>query len=58
MGQEQSSPINDSTPTQTLKERSVDSVAKYIQEGQAKKIVVMVSIFDKFRELLEFRFGV
>lgn len=41
MGQEQSSPIDDRTPPQTLKERSVDSVAKYIKEGRAKKIVVM-----------------
>ena len=43
MGQELSSPIDDSIPTQTLEDRSVDSVAKYIKEGHAKKIVIMVS---------------
>ena len=46
MGQEQSSLIDDSTPPQTLKERSVESVATYIKQGRAKKIVVMVSLFS------------
>lgn len=45
MGQEQSSPVDDSTSSQTLKERSVDAVAQYIKDGRAKKIVVMVSLF-------------
>ena len=42
MGQEQSSPIDESTPPQTLKARSVEAVAKYILSGRAEKIVVMV----------------
>ncbi|KAL6714651.1 Sir2 histone deacetylase Hst2 [Lecanora helva] len=42
MGQEQSCPIDEATPPQTLSERSVEAVAKYIKEGRAKKIVVMV----------------
>ena len=46
MGQEQSSLIDDSTPPQTLKERSVESVATYIKQGRAKKVVVMVSLFS------------
>ena len=44
MGQEQSSPIDDSRPSRTLRERSVDAVAQYIKDGRAKKIVVMVSL--------------
>ena len=44
MGQEQSSPVDDSTPSRTLRERSVDAVAQYIKDGGAKKIVVMVSL--------------
>ena len=47
MGQEQSSPIDDSTPPQTLEKRSVDSIAKYIKEGRAKNIVVMVSFYQQ-----------
>ena len=45
MGQEQSFPVDDSTPSRTLRERSVDAVAQYIKDGRAKKIVVMVSLF-------------
>ena len=44
MGQEQSSPVDDSTPSRTLRERSVDAVAEYIKDGRAKKIVVLVSL--------------
>ena len=44
MGQEQSSPVDESTPPQTLKDRSVESVAKYIKDEHAKKIVVMVGL--------------
>jgi len=43
MGQEQSSPIDDDTPCQTLNDRSIESVARYIKDGPVKKIVVMVS---------------
>jgi len=43
MGQEQSCPVDESTPPQTLVDRSIDSVAKHIKGGGAKKIVVMVS---------------
>ena len=44
MGQEQSSPVDESIPPQTLKDRSVESVAQYIRDGRAKKIVVMVGL--------------
>ncbi len=43
MGQEQSSLIDEATPPQTLKDRSIESVAKYVKDGKAKQIVVMVS---------------
>ncbi len=43
MGQEQSSLIDDDTPCQTLKNRSVDSIAKYVKDGRARKVVVMVN---------------
>jgi NAD-dependent histone deacetylase SIR2 len=43
MGQDQSAPsIDENKPTQSLKDRSIDAVAKYIRDGRAKKIVVMV----------------
>ena len=45
MGQDSSSPIDESTPPQMLRDRSIESVAQYIKEGRAKKIVVMVSRF-------------
>ena len=43
MGQEQSSPIDDRATPFSLENRSVESIAKYVKEGRAKKIVVMVS---------------
>ncbi len=43
MGQESSSPVDESVPPQTLQSRTVDGVAKYIKDGRAKRIVVMVS---------------
>lgn len=42
MGQEQSSPVDENIPSQTLKDRSIDSVAQHIKDGSAKNIVVMV----------------
>lgn len=43
MGQDQSAPLVDEfTPPQTLDSRSVEAVAKYIKDGRAKNIVVMV----------------
>lgn len=44
MGQEESKPIDESTPPRTLEKRDVASVAKYINEGRAKRIVVMVCL--------------
>ncbi|KAF2731456.1 NAD-dependent deacetylase sirtuin-2, partial [Polyplosphaeria fusca] len=41
MGQEESSMIDDSQPTQTLDSRTLESVAKFIRDGHARKIVVM-----------------
>lgn len=43
MGQEQSAPdVDEKTPPRTLKDRTVGSVADFIKDGRAKKIVVMV----------------
>jgi NAD+-dependent protein deacetylase SIR2 len=45
MGQDQSAPlVDENTPPQSLDSRTVESVAKYIKNGNAKRIVVMVSI--------------
>ncbi|KAF2457480.1 NAD-dependent histone deacetylase SIR2, partial [Lineolata rhizophorae] len=41
MGQEASSPIDESVPPRTLESRTIDGVAKYIKAGKAKRIVVM-----------------
>ncbi len=43
MGQEVSSPVNESTPSRTLEARSIDALATYIKLGRARNIVVMVS---------------
>ena len=43
MGQEASTPVDESTPPETLESRTVDSVAKFIKDGRAKNTVVMVS---------------
>lgn len=43
MGQDASTPIDESTPPRTLNARTVEAVASYIKDGHAKKIVVMVS---------------
>ena len=42
MGQESSTLVDEDTRPQTLKDRSVESVAKLIKNGRARKIVVMV----------------
>ena len=42
MGQEQSI-VDENTPTETLDSRTVEAVGKYIKDGQAQRIVVMVS---------------
>ncbi len=44
MGQESSTPVDESTPPQTLNVRSIEGIASYIKEGRAKKIVLMVSL--------------
>lgn len=41
MGQDSSTPIDESVPSQTLETRTVDGVAKYIKSGRCKRIVVM-----------------
>jgi NAD-dependent histone deacetylase SIR2 len=43
MGNEESRVVDPDTPTQTLRERSVEALAEYIKDGRAKQIVVMVS---------------
>lgn len=41
MGNEESSPVDESVEPKTLTNRSVDAVADYIQSGRARKVVVM-----------------
>ncbi|KAK3724407.1 Sir2 histone deacetylase Hst2 [Vermiconidia calcicola] len=41
MGQEESSPINDSVPPSSLAGRTVEALAEYIKSGKAEKVVVM-----------------
>lgn len=44
MGQDESRVVDPDAPPQTLKARTVDALAQYIQAGHAQKIVVMVSV--------------
>lgn len=44
MGQESSTPIDESVPPQTLQGRTLEGLAKYIKDGRAKRIVVMVCL--------------
>ena len=45
MGQESSLPmVDESTPTQTLESRTLESVAKLLKEGRFRRVVVMVSM--------------
>lgn len=44
MGQEASTPVDESTPPLTLKNRTVESVAGFIKDGRAMRIVVLVLI--------------
>ncbi|KAK1023612.1 Sir2 histone deacetylase Hst2, partial [Friedmanniomyces endolithicus] len=41
MGNEESSPIDESVPPQTLSSRTLEGLAEYIKAGKASKIVVM-----------------
>ncbi|CAK7209268.1 Sir2 histone deacetylase Hst2 [Sporothrix bragantina] len=41
MGQEVSNQVDESTPPQTLEDRSLDSVAKLILEGKARRIIAL-----------------
>lgn len=41
MGNEESTPIDESTPPSTLTGRTVEAVAEYITSGKVKKVVVM-----------------
>ncbi|KAF2422411.1 NAD-dependent deacetylase sirtuin-2 [Tothia fuscella] len=41
MGQEESTPIDESSPPFTLETRTVEGLAKYIKDGRARRIVVM-----------------
>ena len=43
MGNEQSALVDSDTPPETLEERSVDAIAKYIKEKNARRIIVLVS---------------
>lgn len=42
MGQEESSPIDETVPPTVLASRNLDGIAEYVRAGQAKKITVMV----------------
>ncbi len=44
MGQEVSSPVDESTPSRTLEARSIDAIATYVKTGRARNIVVMVGL--------------
>jgi len=44
MGQEVSSPVDESTPPRTLEARSIDAIATYVKTGRARNIVVMVGL--------------
>jgi hypothetical protein len=44
MGNESSTPVDESTPPTTLYARNIDAVAKYVQDRQVRRVVVMVSI--------------
>ena len=44
MGQETSSPIDESVSPESLESRTLEAVAKYIKDGRAKRIVVMVNV--------------
>jgi NAD-dependent histone deacetylase SIR2 len=46
MGNQASTPIDESIPPETLESRTIEAVAKYVQEGRAKNIVVLVSCFS------------
>ncbi|KAJ4303640.1 Sir2 histone deacetylase Hst2 [Kalmusia sp. IMI 367209] len=41
MGQDESRIVDENTPPQTLESRTLEAVAKYIRDGQARRIVVM-----------------
>lgn len=43
MGNESSSPVDEATPPTKLYARNIEAVARYIEERDVKKIVVMVS---------------
>lgn len=42
MGNEESAPVDDSVPSQTLSGRNVEALAEYMKSGKVSKIVVMV----------------
>lgn len=44
MGQEESRLIDEKTPPETLKSRTLEAVAEYIKDGRARRIVVMVGL--------------
>ena len=42
MGQESSNLIDEHVPPQTLKDRSIKSIARFIKDGRVRRVVVMV----------------
>lgn len=55
MGQESSSPIDDSVAPVTLKARTLDALAEYIKSGKVKRVVVMVSDSEGLKSMSTFR---
>ena len=45
MGQDSSTPVDEHTPPESLEARTVEAIAKFIKEGRAKKVVVMVRYY-------------
>lgn len=43
MGNESSTPVDESVPPTTLSARTIEGVAKYIQDRDVKRIAVMAS---------------
>lgn len=51
MGQDASTPVDENTLPETLESRTVDSVAKFVKDGRAKKVVVMVSLTPEYLKM-------
>jgi hypothetical protein len=58
MGNDESKVVDPSTPPQTLQSRTLESLAQYIKDGRARKIVVMVSLlYTRLRSHIDLELG-